>query len=331
MILTLNAVSEDKPGEKWKKLFEKFWDSYKIWFLSEGYSARPGYTTSSMKLRNFMPEIFPIYENLVELAGGGDVEARFLSQYCPPPYLTGCSQIVWGKNDQPALIRNYDFSSSFYEGILLYTNWLRPVIAMSDSIWGVLDGINDAGLSVSLSFGGRKIVGEGFGITLLLRYILETCETTESANEALQRIPVHMPYNVTVLDDKQNFSTAFLSPDRETIFTNSPICTNHQSKIEWEDYAKFTSTVERKNYLEGLLEKQSLTEKAIIKKFLKPPLYNTNFEKAFGTLYTSVYHPKEKSVEIHWPEKFIRQSIDSFKEETTTVRIGKVSKSKLSL
>ncbi len=268
MILTLNSIREDKPGEKWKNLFHKFWISYKNWFLSEGYSARPGYTTSSMKLKNFMPEIFHVYENLIELAGGGDIEARFLSQYCPPPYLTGCSQIVLIEDNQTALIRNYDYSPAMYEGVLLYTNWLRPVIAMSDCLWGVLDGINDAGLSVSLSFGGRNITGDGFGIALLLRYILETCETTAEANNVIKRIPVHMTYNITVVDSKSEFSTAFLSPDRDAIITNAQVCTNHQSIVEWQDYAAFSSTVERKIYLEGLLEKKHESENSILKYFL---------------------------------------------------------------
>ena len=37
-----------------------------------------------------MPEIVPLYDQLCELAGGGDQAARFLSFYCPPPYLSGC-------------------------------------------------------------------------------------------------------------------------------------------------------------------------------------------------------------------------------------------------
>ncbi|MEZ5912154.1 MAG: hypothetical protein R3D84_07965 [Paracoccaceae bacterium] len=32
---------------------------------------------------------------------------------------------------------------------------------MSDGLWGLVDGVNDAGLVVSLTFGGRREVGEG--------------------------------------------------------------------------------------------------------------------------------------------------------------------------
>ena len=39
--------------------------------------------------------------------------------------------------------------------------------------------MNDAGLAVSLTFGGRRALGTGFGIPLVVRYLLETCATVE--------------------------------------------------------------------------------------------------------------------------------------------------------
>ncbi len=66
---------------------------------------------------------------------------------------------------------------------------------MSDGLWGLLDGMNAAGLVLSLTFGGRQVVGEGFGVPLILRYVLEFCRTTEEATEVLARIPCHMTYN----------------------------------------------------------------------------------------------------------------------------------------
>ncbi|MCB0213247.1 MAG: hypothetical protein KDJ52_28150, partial [Anaerolineae bacterium] len=232
MQLTLDSIHEDKPGPKWQALFETTWPLYKTWFLSEGATARPGYVTSLKKLRQHMPEIVPIYQQLTDLAGGGDLAARFLSLYCPPAYLTGCSQAVW-QDDNPILVRNYDYSPHLFEGNLLYTHWLRPVIAMIDCLWGVLDGINDAGLAVSLAFGGRKVAGVGFGIPLVLRYILETCETIQAATEILQRVPIHMPYNVTVVDKQGQFIAAYLAPGHETIINNDPVCTNHQQQVDW--------------------------------------------------------------------------------------------------
>lgn len=320
MLLTINAIQEEKPGPKWQELFDGFWPGYKEWFLSEGHLARPGYMTSLKNLRRHMPELVPIYEQLAELAGGGDLAARFLSMYCPPPYLAGCSQAVWLKGE-PFLVRNYDYDPKLYDGILLRTNWRRPVIAMVDCLWGALDGMNDAGLVASLAFGGRKMVGEGFGVPLILRYLLEVCDTTDEAKSALQRIPSHMPYNVTVLDRTGTFTTAFLSPDRPPVFVDDQVITNFQGKVEWQEYAQFTASVERKEYLDAQIANGEDSAEKVIGKFLKPPLYNTKFEKGFGTLYTAIYQPGQTSVDYIWPGKKLAQSLANFSEQKMAVNL----------
>ena len=71
---------------------------------------------------------------------------------------------------------------------------------MSDCLWGLLDGMNDAGLAVSLTFGGRACVGDGFGIPLVVRYLLETCATVAEARAALDRVPVNLAHNLTLVD-----------------------------------------------------------------------------------------------------------------------------------
>lgn len=326
----MNSVDEDRPGPQWYKLFQKAWPHYRRWFLSEGYRARPGYLTSFERFSEAMPELVPTYEELIELVGGGDIEARFFAQFCPPPYLTGCSQVIW-LNGAPALIRNYDYSPVLFEGMLLKSNWVKPVIGMSDCLWGVLDGMNDSGLVVSLTFGGRKVTGEGFGIPLVLRYVLETCNNVAEGVDVLKRTPVHMAYNIALLDQEGNHSIVYLSPDRDPEVSSALICTNHQQKVEWEDYARATGTVERMNFLEQCLYDPTMTEHMLTRKFLQPPLYNTNYEKAFGTLYTAVYRPQEKQVELIWPGKRLKQSFDHFEEGRDVVNLRKLIGKKLTL
>jgi penicillin V acylase-like amidase (Ntn superfamily) len=55
-----------------------------------------------------------------------------------------------------------------------------------------LDGINDFGLAESIVYGGPLVQGDGFGITIVIRYLLETCSTVEEAIQVFQRIPVHL-------------------------------------------------------------------------------------------------------------------------------------------
>src|SRR6266498_2659469 len=187
---TFRSVEELELGPLWQSVFEERWHHYRAWFLKEGEEARPSYVTSVRMLRAHMPELMPAYERLVDLAGGGDLAARMLTLYRPPPYLAACSQGAWTREGGPILARNYDYAPSRFEGLIWHTRLLgRRVIGMSDCMWGLLDGMNEHGLAVSLTFGGRPVVGDGFGIPVVVRYVLETCERVGDVREALARLP----------------------------------------------------------------------------------------------------------------------------------------------
>ncbi len=277
-------------------------------------SARPSYSECRTAIHNHMPEISDLYEELCSLAGDGDMQSRFLSFYRPPPYLAGCSQAVWA-GDEPLLVRNYDYSADAFDALVLKTKWQGVgVIGMSDGLFGLIDGMNDAGLAVSLTFGGRRVVGDGFGVPLILRYILQTCATTAEAEIALRRLPCHMSYNVTVLDAERKYLTAYLAPDRDTVITNAPVATNHQGRVEWSSHARFTATVERERYLLQRLTLHPETETRFIGAFLRPPLYSTAFSEGFGTLYTAAYRPRNGKVSFSWPGSSWDHSFDGLSE-----------------
>ena len=315
MSLTFRAISEDEPGPVWSGLFADYWPAYSTWWAREGLSGRPTFLECRKALGTHMPEMLGLYDILCEQVGGGDMEARFLSFYCPPRYLAGCSQAVW-PGDQPLLVRNYDYDPDAFDAIVLKTKWNgRGVIGTSDGLFGLVDGINDAGLTLSLTFGGRREVGIGFGVPLILRYILQTCTTTPEAEAVLKRVPCHMSYNVTVLDAERRFLTAYLAPDRPAIITHSAVATNHQERVEWSSHARFTATVERERYLLQRLTLHPESQERFIGAFLKPPLYSTAFSSGFGTLYTAAYRPRERSMELHWPGKTWVKSFDSFEND----------------
>jgi predicted choloylglycine hydrolase len=172
---------------------------------------------------------------------------------------------------------------------------------MSDCLAGLLDGINDAGLAVSLTFGGRRVVGDGFGVPIILRYVLETCETVEQAMAALTRIPCHMAYNVTALDRSGQLATVYLGPDRRAYVSRAAVATNHQERVEWATHAAATASVERERVLLNELSRGSPTREEFIAAFLKPPVYSLAFDRGFGTLYTAAYSPLARSLELRWP------------------------------
>jgi predicted choloylglycine hydrolase len=314
------AISEPEPGDKWRALFDRLWPAYRRWFLKEGDAARPKYLTCERALRTYMPELLPTYQRLLALAGEGDLAARFLSLYRPTPYMTGCSQAVWTR-DQPLLVRNYDYSPKLWESVLLHTAWNgRQVIAMSDCLWGALDGISETGLAVSLAFGGRRIVGDGFGIPLILRYILEFCDDASQATEVLCRVPSHMSYNVTLLDGAGKYATVFVAPDREPIVSRRPLATNHQESVEWTAHERATASLDRAHFLSLRLHDDGETRDRFVSRFLEPPLYQTNHHHGWGTLYTAVYDPTAKRSTYRWPGYCLEQDLASANEQTLALR-----------
>jgi len=300
--LRFRAWREDEPGPRWQAHFARHWPAYREWFLIEGAERRPSLGETLRALRLHMPELLPVHERLAALAAGGDDGARFLGLWCPAPFLSNCSQAAVG-GPEPALVRNYDYRTDLCEGAVMRTAWGgRRVIAVSDCVWGVLDGMNDAGLAVSLSFGGRRVVGEGFGIPVVLRYLLQAHERTADAVAALRRIPIHMAYNVTLVDADGDAATVFVSPDRPAEEGPDPVAANHQRSVEWPEHAAATRTVEREELLRREVALPGAGADSLRDAMLRPPLYSTSFDRGWGTLYTSVYRPRSGSVEIAWPD-----------------------------
>ena len=321
MQLTFEAIAEDRPGSKWQALFKRYWPAYKQWFLSRGGANGPDLATARARLRQYMPELIPVYERLVELTGGDELAARFLACYRPPAYLISCSQAALTTPGQRVLVRNYDLDPNLNEGLILHSNWnARKVIATSEFLWGVADGMNDAGLALSLAFGGRKVVGDGFGIPLILRYVLEVCTNVSEAVEVLRRVPSHMAYNVTLLDRHGSSVTVQVAPDRPAVVLRTPIATNHQGAVEWSEHARVTGTREREQVLRRHLADKQTSAHTLIEAFSRQPLYNTDYHKGFGTLYTAVYRPDRGEVEWRWPDTIWSQSFERFREASQTVR-----------
>ena len=320
--LQFQAWIEDKPDEQWQTMFKRFWPGYRAWFLRSGIVGRPTYLECRKALRTHMPELVPVWEKLVELAGDGDVESRFLSLWCPPPYIAGCSQGIWldpQGYEEPILLRNYDFAPVLLEGNWMNTRWLdQRVLAMSDCLWGALDGLNEAGLSVSLSFGGRTVSGTGFGVPLVIRYILEIAENTAEAINILKRIPVHMTYSITLLDQTGDWATVFVSPDRAPEVVRQRAVTNFQHTVEWSQHAKATHAIERLAMLQQKMDYAASSQEAI-QAMLCKPLYQEAWLRGYGTLYSAVYRPFSKSVELLWPQQAWQQTMQTFEEGKRTI------------
>ena len=318
--VTFRSFGEDQPGDAIAGHLAAAWPAFRKWWR-DGANTRPTAGQARARLEEHMPELVPSWQRLTALLGDEPEAAAALALWNPPPFLTGCSQAAVLPGG-PALVRNYDWDYRLFDAVVARTAYAgRRVLGMLDCLWGLLDGVNDAGLAVSLAFGGRPQVGEGFGIPLVIRYVLEICGTVDEAIRVLRRIPVHMSYNVTMVDEAGRRATVYLAPDRPAHVTRLAAATNHQGRVEWAPYAAAIRSVERQRYLEGLLG-SGADVPAVVAACLRSPLYATRFGQGFGTLYTAEYRPAEGRARYHWPGRTWEHSLRDGAADSVRIGLG---------
>ncbi|WP_166434113.1 C45 family autoproteolytic acyltransferase/hydolase [Roseovarius spongiae] len=301
--LSFRSLSESAVGNVWKQVFGHGWPGWKAWYLGRlGDEPAPVEKCRRM-LRDFMPGMEHSWDAWVSSVGGDEDVARFLSFWTPPRYLVNCSQAAGVDAQGPWLIRNYDLDPMLNETTLLRSAWRGyRVMGMVEGMAGLSDGMNEAGLALSLSFGGRIERGRGFGIPLIMRYVLETCRDCQDALDALRGIPCHMSYNVTAIDRAGRVENLMLAPDRPLIRRDDCWATNHQLGVEWPHHGRLTGTVERGARLDDLLKGETSGADAMLRAFLAPPLFSTGYDRGFGTVYTALYRPATGSVTLAWAD-----------------------------
>lgn len=311
--IALHAFREDRPGPRWRGLYDATWPQYRSWYLRPGTGRRPTVSEAEQALLRHMPELHPTWERLVALTGRDATTASMLTHWNMPAFAPACSQVV--VDDGPggrALIRNYDYHPDLFERIVMSTRFTdRAVIGTSDCLWGLLDGMNSDGLAVSLTFGGARGSGPGFGIPLVVRYLLETSATVVDAVRAVSRIPVSMSYNLTLTDRGGDVRTVYLAPGGVVEQRDYPLATNHRfDEPEDREHARRFRSLERQAHLRGLLADRAPADD-VAAEFLRSPLRSTDYAGGFGTLYTADYRPDSREVHYRWPGTTWSRRFDS--------------------
>ncbi|WP_113910598.1 C45 family autoproteolytic acyltransferase/hydolase [Roseovarius dicentrarchi] len=311
LTLQFDAISEVMPGPKWAARWRRCWPDYRGWFIAKGGDDGPSLAECKDALRRYMPELVPTYARLTALAGGSDRAARFLSTWCPPAYLGGCSLAAVAQGGDVRLVRNYDLAPELNEGMLLRSEWCgRAVMGMSEFLWGLSDGVNEAGLAVAIAYGGRPETGIGFGITTIIRYLLETCDTVDEALAALRRVPSHMAYNLVLADASGATKGVEVLPGGGIRITPRAIATNHQSGPEQASNPGFTLTHARHAHL----DRMQATPRTLNAQFLTKPLLQDRYAQGFGTLFTAEYDPVARSLGLTIKGTRWDQTLEAFTE-----------------
>lgn len=295
------------------------WAAYArgLWPRMQGLLTEEGQTPEGADrvralFRAHLPELVPVLDRLVGQLDRPAAEA-FLTHAALRPFSPGCTQI--GRSG--TLLRNYDLRPDQCEGTIASSCFLRPVIGMQDMLWGLLDGMNDAGLAVSLTWGGRSAYGRGVSILIIVRYLLETCDTVDQAVDRLQSLPVAVPQNLTLVD-RTTAVTVFVGPDISPTAAPDACAANHQHLPVTDEQERATRTQERLRAIRAA----GVDEAAM----LRPPLYRSVDEQGVRTLYTARYQPVEGQVTYFWPGESWPQSFGDFTPGPRTVTWGRTSR-----
>ncbi len=321
-VMTVHAYREARPGPRWRALYDATWPAYRSWYTRAGQPALPSLPECRDALTRYMPELVPTWERLCRLAGNDPDAARMLSMWRLPAFAVGCSQVVV-PGEQPTLLRNYDYDQALFEAVIASTDYSgrRRVLGTSDMLWGLLDGMNEDGLAVSLTFGGRPDVGEGFGIPIVLRYVLETCATVAQAVDALGRIPVSQSYNVALVDTAGDHATVFVAPGEPAEVSLLHATTNHRlDRVEHPSHASRFNSVGRQSRLDEM-RTAAASDSELVAAMLAPPMHNDQFDAGFGTLYTTEYRPAAGTATWHWREMSWTRGFDD-QDDIREVRLA---------
>ena len=319
--VAFRAVAEDEPGPVWKASFDERWPAYRCWYLQDGEDARPDLAACRAALERHMPEFVGPWERLVELAGDDDLAARCLSLWCPPAFITGCSQAAWTREgSDPVLVRNYDYPASRLEGTIASTAWTgRRVIGMTDCLSGLLDGMNDAGLAVSLTFGGRRALRPR--LRRAARRPLPPRDVRDDGRRA--RGPRARPrpraaehHGARPLRGMARRPTSGRTGRPSSAATRR----RRTTRAGWSGRSTCARSAASSASAACSTGSSTGTSTAseFVDGFLEAPLHNTAYAHGFGTVYTAAYFPAEGRVEYRWPGFTWRQSFADFTAGTHT-------------
>ena len=142
-----------------------------------------------------------------------------LSMWGLPAFAVGCSQVLI-PSEKPTLIRNYDYDQALFEGVIASTNYSGRPPGTGDQRHALGSaGRDERGRAGDLA-DLRRTTGRwpgGFGIPIVMRYVLETCATIEQGVSALRRIPVAQSYNVALVDTNGSHATVFVGPEQVAV------------------------------------------------------------------------------------------------------------------
>ncbi|WP_052092164.1 C45 family peptidase [Paenibacillus sp. FSL H7-0357] len=251
------------------------------------------------------------------------IEAGACSQFAALPSITSDGHTLIG--------RSYEFSTEDEMCLCVTRADGKPAhIGFSLLLFGRFDGINEHGLTVSMSsceFGQRPF-GEGLWFPFVLRSLLDNCSSVEDAIYLLKNMPIRSNVNLLIADTYGNATiaeTACFGDDRKISFRNSEdllIATNHYQNNEMLPYDnnRRRHSVIRYNTIKDFFSKKKgsisvESIKTILEEKVPQGVCCPFYEDCLGTLHSMVFDTTEISVQVCFgaasPQKWEKISFNS--------------------
>ena len=275
---------------------------------------------SFMQKRELMDEFCPgIYDEISGLADSLSVPVGKINIFSDDNITVGaCSQFVAmpeiTTNGHILVGRSYEYSTDDELCLCITRANGKPAhIGFSILLFGRFDGINEYGLTVSMSSCefGQKPNGNGFWFPLVLRSILDNCKNVNEAIYLLKKIPIRSNVNILLADKEENaviVEIASLTDVKRISFRKNDkylIATNHYMNEEMTEYDKHRGrhSVLRYNIIQKFFSENKGTVsvnniKTILEQEIPGGVFCPYYEDYLGTLHSMVFDVSEIGVEI---------------------------------
>ncbi|MFT2008118.1 C45 family peptidase [Pontibacter sp. 13R65] len=236
-----------------------------------------------------------------------------------------CSVFAFKNDDSTVIGRNYDMLfdfKKFTESSLIAPKDKYAYISQSDVFIGRSDGINEKGLSVSMSFVNGTEVQTGISFHFIVRKVLEDCENTEQAIELIQKAKVSTANNFLIADHKGQIAVVESAPQKSIVRRPEKneqfiFITNEFKTKEMQAYdrggVEWSKSTERYKGLKDSLKSINKMDLQIAKEILSDKCVCLDLKKErFGTIWSVVANLNELKIE----RAENKPTIKNYKSET---------------
>ena len=131
-----------------------------------------------------------------------------------------CSVFAFLNANSVIIGRNYDMLfefKKFTESSLIAPKDKYSYISQSDVFIGRSDGINEEGLSISMSFVNGTEIQPGISFHFIVRKVLENCSTTKHAINLIKNTKVSSANNFLIADKTGDIAVVESAPQKSVI------------------------------------------------------------------------------------------------------------------